>query len=189
MEELAKFDTDQVKTALLAIKTVGVQGDHRTYGYLAALSGEASWQQFQQLARQIPRTVHGVNRVVYLFGEPVSGFIDSITPTHLTNDAIEQLRYVDSIVNNKLSAHGLDRLISQVPVISFPINFGGDGMRSIGIRTIMTPNFKTGDIALPGQDFPETVLREIVQEIVRIPGIARVAYDLTSKPPGTTEWE
>ena len=186
---LAKFNSEDIKTALLGIQTVGVQGDHRTYGNLAALSGEASWPELLQTARFIPRAIPGINRVIYVFGEPVEGYIDSLTPTKLTTDAIDELRYVAARVNGILADHGLDKKISQVPVVSFPINFGRPGHRSIGIRTIMTETFKTGDIALPGADFPEKVLLEIVDRVIRIPGIARVAYDLTSKPPGTTEWE
>ena len=33
------------------------------------------------------------------------------------------------------------------------------------------------------------VVNEMVKEIMTVPGISRVMYDLTSKPPGTTEWE
>lgn len=36
--------------------------------------------------------------------------------------------------------------------------------------------------------FSQVVLK-MVNEIKKIPGISRVMYDLTSKPPGTTEWE
>jgi GMP synthase (glutamine-hydrolysing) len=32
-------------------------------------------------------------------------------------------------------------------------------------------------------------LDEMVEGVLNVPGISRVVYDLTSKPPGTTEWE
>ncbi len=187
--KLQTFDTDSIKTSLLPIQTVGVQGDHRTYGHLVGVSGNASWAEFKEVARKIPKDIHGVNRVVKIFGDQVSGPITEITPTLLTPETVEQLRLIDALVNKKLSQHGLDRTISQIPVVLFPVGFDKPGTRSIGIRTIMTGNFKTGDIALPGKDFPEAVLNEIVEEILRIPGIGRVAYDLTSKPPATVEWE
>ncbi len=189
VEQLEPFDTPDIKTMLLPIQTVGVQGDHRTYGHLVGLSGKQDWAELRAMAKTIPRQVHGVNRVVYVFGEAVGPTAYEITPTRLTPDVIEQLRTVDNIVNQKLLANGLDQSISQVPVVSFPVNFGEPGKRSIGIRTIMTTNFKTGDIAVPGIDFPEAVLLEIVDEVSKVPGIARIVYDLTSKPPATTEWE
>eukprot|EP00049_Salpingoeca_infusionum_P022458 m.6878 g.6878 ORF g.6878 m.6878 type:complete len:66 (-) comp5201_c0_seq1:135-332(-) len=36
---------------------------------------------------------------------------------------------------------------------------------------------------------PEDVLDEMVKEVSKVEGVARVMYDLTAKPPGTTEWE
>jgi GMP synthase (glutamine-hydrolysing) len=48
----------------------------------------------------------------------------------------------------------------------------------------------TGRPAVPGKDFPSSALDEMVAGILRdLKGVSRVAYDLTSKPPGTTEWE
>jgi GMP synthase (glutamine-hydrolysing) len=47
----------------------------------------------------------------------------------------------------------------------------------------------TGVAAEPGRDFPEQVLLTAVERIQKLRGISRVVYDLTSKPPGTTEWE
>ncbi len=39
------------------------------------------------------------------------------------------------------------------------------------------------------KDIPEEALDKMVSKILEIDGISRVAYDLTSKPPATTEWE
>lgn len=57
------------------------------------------------------------------------------------------------------------------------------------IRTLITNDFMTGHVAKPGSDLPEAVLETMVQRLLQVPGIARVAYDLTPKPPATTEWE
>lgn len=87
--------------------------------------------------------------------------------------------------------------------------------RSVVIRTFITSDFMTGVPATPGSHIPEEVwsdrlppqvgspcrarvmfpsrcsqvVLKMVNEIKKIPGISRVMYDLTSKPPGTTEWE
>lgn len=47
----------------------------------------------------------------------------------------------------------------------------------------------TGHAARPGKDISEEALHEIKEQILSLPGVSRFAYDLTSKPPGTTEWE
>lgn len=47
----------------------------------------------------------------------------------------------------------------------------------------------TGRAAIPGKDFSVEVVEEMASEIIKVDGITRVLYDLTSKPPGTTEWE
>ena len=87
--------------------------------------------------------------------------------------------------------------------------------RSIAIRTFITSDFMTGRPAVPGDpqvggpclmvppsvppvclgsgwgpvQMPEAVLEALVKEVAAVPGVAQVLYDLTSKPPGTTEWE
>jgi len=47
----------------------------------------------------------------------------------------------------------------------------------------------TGVAAVPGRDIPESVVLEMFSRIEKVEGVAKIAYDLTSKPPGTTEWE
>ena len=61
--------------------------------------------------------------------------------------------------------------------------------RSVVIRTFITSDFMTGIPATPGNEIPVEVVLKTVTEIKKIPGISRIMYDLTSKPPGTTEWE
>jgi GMP synthase (glutamine-hydrolysing) len=143
-----------------------------------------------QVARQIPKRVHQVNRVVYVWGDAITQPPTQITPTTLTPEVIEQLRQADEIVNQVLLKYDLIRVLSQVPVISFPVTFGQSGQRAIGIRTFITNDFMTGVPALPGQEIQEDIIREMVERVLaEVSGISRVVYDLTSKPPGTTEWE
>ena len=79
----------------------------------------------------------------------------------------------------------------QVPVVLFPVGFGVEGARSIGIRAFITRDFMTGTPAMPGTpDLPLEAVNEISTRILaEVPGIARVAIDISPKPPATTEWE
>merc|ERR1712217_565874 len=148
-----------------------------------------------QFAKLIPKVCHNVNRVCYAFGGPAPGPYTRITPTLPCREALDQLRAADDVVNRVLMKHDLTIKLSQVPVVSFPVEFashstGNSTMRSIAIRTFITNDFMTGVPAQPGTDYmPSEVLAEMVNGIQAVKGISRVVYDLTSKPPGTTEWE
>ncbi len=189
---LSRFTSEQIQTTLLPIKTVGVQGDERSYKHVVALSGEQNWDKLKMLALKIPKTVHDINRVVYLFGEKLTTQVQtSMTLTKLNRESIAQLQEADEIVNETLLKYSLVKRLSQVPVILIPVDFDQDGKRTIVIRTFITNDFMTGVPAIPGSEFmPFHVLKEMVDRIMtEVTDIARVAYDLTSKPPGTTEWE
>lgn len=185
---LASLNTEEVSVTLLPIQTVGVQGDARTYKHLVALSGKQNWPLLFKLANEIPKRFHEVNRVLYVFGERLET-VKEITLTHLTKDVVFQLQQADRAVNAVLSKYGLLKKLSQVPVILFPVNFGVPGSRGIAIRPFITNDFMTGVPAVPGKDIPQKALDEIVFEVLKTRGISRVAYDLTAKPPATTEWE
>eukprot|EP00501_MAST-03F_sp_TOSAG23-6_P001621 GSMAST32.ASY1.ANO1.1688.1 assembled CDS len=60
----------------------------------------------------------------------------------------------------------------------------------IAIRTFITRDFMTGLPAQPGKDIQIAIIEEMARRILtEVEGIGRVTYDLTSKPPATTEWE
>ena len=189
-QELTNFCTNGISASVLPIHTVGVQGDDRSYKHVVALFGKKDWKELFNLAEQIPKKVHAVNRIVYLFGEELTTVLTNITPTFLDSNTLQQLRVADHIVNQTLREYDLTKKLSQVPVILTPVSFGMKNNRSITIRTFITNDFMTGRAAIPGKDFPENALTKMVDEILKqVPNISRVMYDLTAKPPGTTEWE
>ncbi|XP_067851444.1 GMP synthase [glutamine-hydrolyzing] [Heptranchias perlo] len=183
---------------LMPIKTVGVQGDCRSYSYVCGLSSKDAphWDSLMFLARLIPRMCHNINRVVYVFGPQIREPITDVTPTFLTTGVLSTLRQADFEAHNILRESGFSGKVSQMPIILTPLHFDRDPLqkqpscqRSVVIRTFITSDFMTGIPATPGNHIPEEVILKMVREIKKIPGISRVMYDLTSKPPGTTEWE
>lgn len=193
------------KVTLLPVRTVGVQGDGRTYSYVAALSSDqdftsilpTEWASIMQLARELPKHVHQINRVVYMFGPAVAKPIKIITPTYVNAESVTQLQLADKVVNDVLFKHDLLLPLSQVPVVLVPVDVDGGerqtdttAKRCVAIRTFITNDFMTGIPATPGKEMPLDALAEMVTGIQKeTPNLSRVLYDLTSKPPGTTEWE
>lgn len=199
-EELCRISSSiKLNATLLPVRSVGVQGDKRSYNYAVGLSSkdQPNWQDMMFLAKLIPRILHNVNRVCYIFGDAVKYPVQDITHTLLTQNVISQIRQADSIVNRILLENECMRKISQMPVILIPVHFDRDPapktpscQRSIVLRPFVTNDFMTGLPAVPGTDrLPLHVLQKMVDEISSLSGISRVLLDLTSKPPGTTEWE
>ncbi|KAB0793294.1 hypothetical protein PPYR_12914 [Photinus pyralis] len=188
----------KLSATLLPIRSVGVQGDCRTYSYVVGISSEhdPDWNDLMFLSRLIPRICHNINRVCYIFGGLVKEIIPDLTPTHLTCQVLSTLRQADDLAMGVMQSKGYSGSISQMPVILLPIHFDRDQtlripscQRSIVLRPFCTQDFMTGVPATPGVQFPIDVLQRIVTEVSQVSGISRVLYDLTSKPPGTTEWE
>lgn len=188
----------RIGATLLPIKSVGVQGDGRTYSYVVALSSNDSpdWQSLVFLAKLIPKVCHNINRVCYTFGKRIKFQIQDITPTFLSKGVISTARQADHVAHSVLRNHGILSQISQMPIVLIPVHFDRDPIdhipscqRSVVIRTFITNDFMTGVPATPGKHIPVEILNEMVESLQDVQGISRVLYDLTAKPPGTTEWE
>lgn len=182
-----------VQATLLPVKAVWVAWDERVYGNLLVLSGdkEPEWETLGKIRDDLTR-INGICRVMYAFGKRVPETeIHEITPTYLSQDTANQVRQADKIVHDEFQRAGLLGYISQTPVASIPVGFAADWHRSIVIRPFKTVDFKTGDAIMPGTEhMPDAVLNTIISRITaEVPGISRVLYDITPKPPGTTELE
>uniref|UniRef100_A0A0K0FMP7 GMP synthase (glutamine-hydrolyzing) n=1 Tax=Strongyloides venezuelensis TaxID=75913 RepID=A0A0K0FMP7_STRVS len=201
----------KLKAILLPIRTVGVQGDSRTYSYVVALSSDTNdipWAFLKSLAKLIPNIIQRINRVVYAFGKSFDSIdITDITPTYLTQENIRNLEIADDIVTNVLLGLNEDgspsneikpsiHTIQQMPVIQIPIHFDRPNCNSqpstrhsYVLRPFITNDFMTGIAGIPPL-FSEDALLEMNKRILKnVSDASRVLLDLTSKPPGTTEWE
>lgn len=197
--ELRRVSNKQhLAATLLPIRSVGVQGDCRSYSYVVGLSSEKEpdWSDMVFLACLIPRVCHNVNRVCYIWGGLVRDQVLDITPTFLTSNVLSTLRQVDHVTNQVLSSSGYVSSLSQMPIVLIPVHFDRDQVsripscqRSVVLRPFCSHDFMTGVPAIPGRELPVDVVQRMVTEILTVPGVSRVLYDLTTKPPGTTEWE
>jgi GMP synthase (glutamine-hydrolysing) len=110
----------------------------------------------------------------------------------ITPERLEILRSADAIVIEEIRRAGLYREIWQsfavLPAVR-TVGVMGDGRTyeyPIIIRAVTSEDAMTADWARLPADVLERMASRIINEV---PGVNRVAYDITSKPPGTIEWE
>ena len=111
----------------------------------------------------------------------------------VTHDRLEILRAADAIAREELTKAGLDRDIWQFPVVLLgdvrSVGVQGDG-RTYGhpvvLRPVTSEDAMTADWARLPYDVLEAISTRITNEVREI---NRVTVDITSKPPGTIEWE
>ncbi len=191
---------------LLPIRTVGVQGDARSYSGCVAIwqknagpmqkSGEIDWVNAFKIAAELPKHLP-VNRVWYVFmaddaaGLHLVGDPDDLKcqPTTITAPVLDQLRLADHEVMSAMQEAGVERRLAQVCTVSIPL----EKRRGMAVRTMLTHDFMTGRASVPGKDSgtPHELIDDIVKRLferVR-PEIGFVWYDMTSKPPSTVEVE
>jgi GMP synthase (glutamine-hydrolysing) len=110
----------------------------------------------------------------------------------VTPDKVEILQKADAIVREEIRAAGLEREIWQAFAVLPDIRSVGvmGDERTYGypaiIRAVTSEDAMTADWARLPYDLLERMSSRIINEV---DGINRVAYDVTSKPPGTIEWE
>jgi GMP synthase (glutamine-hydrolysing) len=164
---------------LIPVRSVGVQGDSRSYAPVLAIDSLR-----QDEATELVNRTAGVNRVIARVSvrEPMEHqrvFVSSITHGRLS-----LLRRADAIVREMCHQSGFEAKVWQFPVILIPLG-AGESRDSVVLRPIQSVDGMTADsVAMPGD-----LLHEMSARLMSIPDIAGVYYDLTHKPPGTIEWE
>jgi len=111
----------------------------------------------------------------------------------VTAGRLETLRRADAIAREELTAAGLDNQIWQCPVVLLAdirsVGVQGDG-RTYGHPIVLRPVSSEDAMTADWTRVPYEVLERISTRITNeVPEVNRVVLDVTSKPPGTIEWE
>ena len=168
---------------VLPLRSVGVQGDARTYAHPAVVSGQSEWKTLEALSTELTNNFPSINRVIYLLG-PIPRPQQSLKAGYLTRDRLDLLRRADAISMEALERHGLMEEVTQMPTVLLPLS--SDGVQeSVVLRPIATSDFMTARFCT----LPQAFLDDVCERLLALAGIEAVFYDITHKPPGTVEWE
>jgi len=173
-----------VQALALPIRSVGVKADLRAYEHPVLFAGELSWPRALEFAGALFQEVLGINRCIRWLGDRWPNRVQPLAAT-VTRARLDLLRQVDAMVMDGLRRHGLYRQIWQCPTVLVPLAIDGEGEELVIVRPIHSERAMTAKPA----NLPEALLAELRSSILRLPGVSGLALDVTSKPPGTIEWE
>jgi GMP synthase (glutamine-hydrolysing) len=173
-----------LKALPLPIRSVGVKADLRAYEHPVLVSGPADWKRLIEAASVLTADVPGINRCVWSLDREIPRTAQPLRAT-MTRDRLDLLRKADHIVMEGLRSHGLYDEIWQCPTVLIPLDLKGDGGELVVIRPVHSQRAMT---AAP-VDLPAALVDELRSEILGLDGVSGLALDITSKPPGTIEWE
>nr|WP_283243059.1 glutamine-hydrolyzing GMP synthase [Yeguia hominis] len=109
----------------------------------------------------------------------------------ITREKLHMVREADAILREEIAKAGLDKEINQyfavIPGIrSVGVKGGRTYEETIALRAVVTKDFMSAEWARIPFEILATISSRIVAEV---PGVNRVVYDITSKPPATIEYE
>ncbi|KPJ87330.1 MAG: hypothetical protein AMS18_14780 [Gemmatimonas sp. SG8_17] len=176
-----RFGLDSI---LLPIRSVGVKADLRAYEHPVLLCGSAPWSALIDAASTITAEIPGINRCIWNLAEGHPQTAQPLAAT-VTRERLDLLREADHIVMQALTHHGLYHEIWQCPTVMVPIQLDEKSGELVVVRPVLSQRAMTASPA----NLPEPVLDELRRAILPLPGVGGLALDITSKPPGTIEWE
>jgi GMP synthase (glutamine-hydrolysing) len=177
----------------LPIRSVGVKADLRAYEHPVVITSDAAWPDLIRAVSTITSKVPHINRVVWNLGiADRRGAVQAAPPTAatplagtMTRRRLDILRSADAIVMDSLERHGLYDEIWQCPTVMVPLQLEGSEGEMIVLRPVRSQRAMT---ATP-VEFPPAMISDLRNGILGLAGVGSLVLDLTSKPPGTIEWE
>ena len=184
-----------VKT-VLPVKSVGVQGDFRTYRFPACLAFKKDEKGFfhvpkvrekvEKTSSTITNSARFLNRtVIKLYQKPGVEDEDLVLQKgYCTRERLDQLREVDDIVLTELHKNGWYDKIFQHLTIDLPYATS-DKKASFVLRPVVSEDVMTARFAW----LPMELMDNIVKQIAELDFVDSLYLDCTNKPPATFGWE
>ncbi|MCP4688526.1 MAG: glutamine-hydrolyzing GMP synthase [Desulfobacterales bacterium] len=166
---------------ILPVRSVGVQGDQRTYAPPVAVRGPKDWKKLEELSTDLTNTFRQVNRVVLVLSQNDPSL--KVNPAYLERERLDVVRDVDHLMLEALKRHGFMRKVFQHLTIALPL--GLPGKESVVLRPVFSEDVMTARFA----SLPWELVNEVAEQAAGHAKVADVFYDVTHKPPATFGWE
>lgn len=188
--------SENLEKYILPVKSVGVQGDFRTYRFPSVISFAKTengfyhlpkkWEKLEAASSQITNSASFINRtIIRLWQNPsVKDEALKLQEGYCTKDRLDQTRDADDIVLTALHKSGWYNKIFQHITINLPYASSKERC-SFVLRPLCSEDVMTARFA----QLPQNLLMDIVQEISKLPYVDAIFFDLTNKPPATFGWE
>lgn len=188
--------SENLEKYILPVKSVGVQGDFRTYRFPSVISFAKTengfyhlpkkWEKLEAASSQITNSASFINRtIIRLWQNPsVKDEALKIQEGYCTKYRLDQTRDADDIVLTALHKSGWYNKIFQHLTINLPYASSKERC-SFVLRPLCSEDVMTARFA----QLPQNLLMDIVQKISKLPYVDAIFFDLTNKPPATFGWE
>lgn len=188
--------TQDLKRTVLPVRSVGVQGDFRTYRFPALLTFKDEGNGFYHFPRKrekieecsstITNAAKFLNRTcIKLYQKPSVKDEDlKLQEGFCDKRRLDQLREVDNIVLTELHKSGWYNKIFQHLTIDLPYA-SAENKATFVLRPVISEDVMTARFAM----LPEELLYTIVHKIAELDFVDALYFDATNKPPATFGWE
>lgn len=188
--------TQDLKRTVLPVRSVGVQGDFRTYRFPALLTFKDEGNGFyhfpgkrekiEECSSTITNAAKFLNRTcIKLYQKPSVKDEDlKLQEGFCDKRRLDQLREVDNIVLTELHKSGWYNKIFQHLTIDLPYASAEDKATFV-LRPVISEDVMTARFAM----LPEELLNTIVHKIAELDFVDALYFDATNKPPATFGWE
>jgi GMP synthase (glutamine-hydrolysing) len=180
-----EWSSGRVRGMVVPVLSVGVKGDARSYEHPVALwldRKNLDWKELKLFSTRLVNRIRGINRCILMLDPPHPERASPVE-SYITKDRMDLLREADAIVMEGLRRHGLYESIWQCPTVLVPVGYGSGEL--VVIRPVWSRRAMTAEVS----ELPEGFFEDVFPMLMGLDGIDGVAVDVTSKPPGTIEWE